>query len=236
MDCQHLEDQLNDWLDGNLSAQTAATLAEHVRRCSHCSLTLADERALRVSLRKLPVPGPRVGFANEALRLARLANRSVARRSRRRDLLLAGGGALAAALCVSLVMGLRPPGVRDDYRQDVANVVAGPAEVLALTEGRVQSLRLRIESPREFEGVRFSVELPEHVALVGQPGVRAMAWEGRLAKGENVLELPLLAEAGATGQVATQVSWGSFERRIETRLVSLPAIVDDPRRAVTRGT
>ena len=66
------------------------------------------------------------------------------------------------------------------------------------------------------------MELPDHVALVGQPGVRAMTWEGSLRKGANVLELPLLAQAGAAGRVSTRVSWGSFEQHLEASLVSVP--------------
>lgn len=230
MDCNQFNRQLDDWLDGELDSPAAAMLAAHAERCRACTHCLAEERRLRAALRQLSVPPPRRGFAAEALRVARLADRANLRKNWRHDWMLAFAGAAAATLCISIVMWVRqgqsePAPVLASVAQPPAPAIVTQAslQTVAMTVGKVESLRLRIEAPRDFTDVRFSVDLPDHVSLAGQPGIRAMTWQGQLVKGENVLELPLVAELGAAGLVQTRVSWGAFEQRIDASLISVPA-------------
>lgn len=219
MNCELFKISLHDWLDGGRDANGVAALEGHAGRCPTCRVLLADERLRRSALRQLPVPAARPRFASEAMQVARLADRSWRRQLRRHDMQIAAVAASAALAVVAFVLLRQEPG--NPAGQSLA-AAPSAVETYALTTGQVQSLRLRIEAPRDFDGVRFSVELPDHVSLVGQPGVRAMTWEGSLRKGPNVLELPLLAQAGAAGRMATRVSWGSFERHLEASLVSVP--------------
>jgi hypothetical protein len=218
MNCTDFRSRLDDGLDDALDAESAREWSAHEANCRSCATHAAQERSLRAALRDLPAPKMPAGFPREALLAARVANRAMRRKPRLLDLRLAAAASLAALAVVSggwwYQRAAEPPAHID--------LSATKLETWALTAGEVQSLRLRIESPRDFEGVRFSVELPDHVFLAGQPGIRAMTWEGRLRKGQNVLELPLVAQAGAAGRVATRVSWGSFEQRLETGLVSVP--------------
>lgn len=220
MNCETFQTSLHDWLDGQFDAARVEALEGHAGRCASCRASLAMERRLRVALRQLPVPPARPRFAAQAMQVARLTDRSSRRQLRRYDLRLAAIAASAAVAVLVLSWYRHSP---TEGTTAVASVPAN-LETYALTAGQVQSLRLRIEAPRDFDGVRFSVELPDHVALVGQPGVRAMTWEGSLRKGANVLELPLLAQAGAAGRVSTRVSWGSFEQHLEAGLVSVPPV------------
>lgn len=224
MDCLKFSQQLEAWLDGELGPALAGEQSEHAEGCRGCATDLADERALRAALRHLPAPAARAGFSAEALRVARLAERASARTSPRRVWLPALAGAMAASLCIAIGLWMRAPqspGAAQEAAQRVSTLES--RQSLVLTVGKAESLRLRIEAPRDFSDVQFSVDLPDHVTLVGQPGVRAITWEGALRKGDNVLELPLLAEDGASGLMLARVSWGSFERRIEASLVSTPA-------------
>lgn len=218
MICTDFRSQLDDWLDDALDAPSAQALAAHEASCRSCAIHAGQERGLRAALHDLPTPKMPERFAHEALLAARVADRALQRKLRQHDLRLAAAASFTALAVVSGAWWYQQasevsPGV---------DLSAAKLETWALTAGEVQSLRLRIESPRDFEGVRFSVELPDQVFLAGQPGIRAMTWEGRLRKGQNVLELPLVAQAGAAGRVATRVSWGSFEQRLETGLVSVP--------------
>lgn len=179
-----------------------------------------DERIVRSALRELQVPPLRPDFRREALRAARVAGRTLRRKMLQHDVRIA---ALAASSAIAgLLFAAAQMPIPRVALHDFDTVSADKVEVYAVTAGEVQALRLRIQSPRDFEGVRFSVELPDDVALAGQPGVRAITWEGSLRKGSNVLELPLLAQAGATGRVATRVAWREFERELEAQLVSVP--------------
>lgn len=226
MDCQHFNNQIHDWLDGALESAAAARLATHAGLCRGCAAGLTEERRLRRALRDLPAPSPRRGFAAEALRVAVLAERASLQKRHRHNWTFALGGALVASLCITVVLGLREapsPVLAGSAQQRMAVALQPSLQTVSLTVGQVEPLRLRIESPRDFADVRFSVDLPDHVSLAGQPGIRAMTWKGVLRKGDNVLELPLLAEVGAAGLMQARVSWGAFEQRIETSLVSSPA-------------
>jgi len=220
MNCEHFVDTLHAWLDGQLDAAEAAAMHAHAGCCRGCSLAAMDERIVRSALRELQVPPLRPDFRREALRAARVAGRTLRRKMLQHDVRIAALAA-SSAIAVLLFAAAQMPIPRVALH-DFDTVSADNVEVYAVTAGEVQALRLRIQSPRDFEGVRFSVELPDDVALAGQPGVRAITWEGSLRKGSNVLELPLLAQAGATGRVATRVAWREFERELEAQLVSVP--------------
>ncbi len=229
MNCDQFAGALHDWLDGQMDGAQAADMAAHACRCRGCALAASDERIIREALRGLPVPVLRPEFKREALRAARVAGRTLRRKMLEHDVRIAVLAA-SSAIAVLVFSALRTP-VPTGGSQGFDTVSADEVEVYAVTAGEVQSLRLRIQSPRDFDGVRFSVELPDDVSLAGQPGVRAMTWEGSLRKGSNVLELPLLAQVGAAGRVATRVAWGEFEQHLETRLVSVP-----PDRARLKGS
>lgn len=220
MNCETFAETLHAWLDGQMDAARAAAMQQHASRCRGCALTASDERIIRTALRELPVPPLRRGFKREALRTAWVAGRTLRRKMLEHDVRIAALAA-SSAIVVLVFAALRAPAPQPSA-QGFDTVSAEKVEVYAVTAGEVQALRLRIQSPRDFDGVRFSVELPADVSLAGQPGIRAMTWEGRLRKGSNVLELPLLAQAGAAGRVATRVAWGEFEQHLEARLVSVP--------------
>lgn len=224
MNCELFRTFVHPWLDDSLDASAASTLERHAGSCAGCCAALAAERRLRSALRQLPVPPARPAFAVEAMRVARVADRSWQRQLRRHDMRIAAVAAAAALGALAFAQLRDRPGVFEP----AAAMTSSDVPVYALTAGQAQSLRLRIEAPRDFQGVRFSVELPDHVFLVGQPGIRAMTWEGSLRKGPNVLELPLLAQAGAAGRVATRVTWGDFEQLLETSLVSVPPVSGEP--------
>lgn len=230
MDCDTFNTRLADWLDESLDERAAQDMRVHGLQCRACSHALATERNLRAELRELPVPRSRPGFAREAIRLARLANGAgQQRRGQKRDVLFALGGAAAASVGVAAVLFLRGqvaiPGELLPATVVAEVVSRGQAfQTVAMTVGHVEAVRLRIDSPRDFDEVRFSVELPDHVWLADQPGIRAMTWAGSLRKGENVLELPLVAQSNVAGFLTARVAWGAFEQRLQAQLIGSPGL------------
>ena len=231
MDCSGFNAQLDEWLDGTLDEGAAQALGAHSSRCRACSHLAASSRELRHALRSLPVPRPRPGFGHEAIRLARLANTARPSVTRRRDALFAMAGAAAASVAVAAVVMLRDPGGVPTLMPSLvpglqASIAPASFQTVAMTVGHVEAVRLRIDSPRDFDEVRFSVELPDHVWLADQPGIRAMTWAGTLRKGENMLELPLVAQSRSSGLMTARVSWGSFEQRLQAQLVGDAGLAD----------
>lgn len=215
MDCQAFLRTVDDRLDGVLPNGILRAALQHEQQCEACARRFAASQALSRELRHLPEPPPmRAGFAEQALRRARLANPAPEGLQPRRDAAFALAGALAAGVGMAAVLWWQP--------RDTGHGITVPAvQTVTLTEGQIESLRMRIDAPHELEQVRFSVELPEHVWLAEQPGIRAITWDGHLAAGENLLELPLMALAGATGTITARVVWGEREHRLQARVVSV---------------
>lgn len=221
MDCTGFRQQLGPSLDGELAPIAAAEHAAHATACDACGRVLAAEQELRSQLKDLSVPPMRATFPSEAFRRVREIH-GVQVPDRRRDILVGLSGAAAAASCIAVaLLALRAPGTGTESSP---STIAGAAyETVSLSPGDVEAVRLRIEAPRDLTNVRFSIELPDQVWLADQPGLRAIAWDGSLRKGENILELPLVAQAGATGTMTARVSWGDFQKRLQTRLVTVPS-------------
>lgn len=245
MDCITFNARLSDWLEEGLDPEVAQNMRSHEGQCRVCGSAAISERRLRVALRSLPVPKLRPGFAREAIRLARQANGAHQGSTRKRDALFAFGGAAAASFGVAAVLMLRGPIPAPG--ESVASVASvslpiqaisadhAAFQTVAMIVGHVESVRLRIDSPRDFDEVRFSVELPDHVWLADQPGIRAMTWAGSLRKGENMLELPLIAQSSSAGLMTARVSWGLFEQRLQTQLIGSAGVVETIGEATQEG-
>ena len=61
-DCAAVEPLLVRAAEGTLSAPDEVRLNAHLRQCESCRAALADQRAMRELLRKLPVEGAQLGF------------------------------------------------------------------------------------------------------------------------------------------------------------------------------
>lgn len=99
---------LSAYVDQQLGAVARAELGEHIERCATCAAMLADLRALRDGLQRLP--DERLGFdLSQVIRGRIAAEAGVPRAPRRhrswRDLAPLGVGA-AAAMSLGLAMGL----------------------------------------------------------------------------------------------------------------------------------
>ncbi len=240
IECQELHLRLDDWLDGALGLSTEHALEMHALECPACGAMVRRERQVRAALSALPAPGPRPGFVAEALRNARMADRAPETSGSQGagSWMMAFSGAAVATSCFAIALWVWQPngrtgtepvmsgGVVAAAGMPVSQVVraAAPAslQTVALSIGKVESMRLRIDAPRDFSEVNFSVDLPEHVELAGQPGIRAITWKGALNKGDNILDLPLVVSGGASGVLEARVNWGQFERRIEASIVGIP--------------
>jgi hypothetical protein len=217
-DCSRFRQHLNDWLDGQLADREAGEQVTHAAECPDCARRLATERQLRAQLRDLPVPPMRPGLSGQVFRHVRELH-GVRAPDRRRDTLFALGGAAAASLCVAAILAVRGPVLLPHAPTQAAGAPVS-METVSLAPGDVEVVALRIEAPRDFANVRFSVELPDQVFLADQPGLRVVAWDGTLRKGENVLELPLVAQAGAKGTLVAAVKWGDFQQRLQTNVTT----------------
>lgn len=221
MKCTDFIQGIDDYQDGELSAEERVSYDRHLTTCAACSEALADALALQAALRKLPVDGPSEGFADRALRRAVEQNMGQHHRYR---FLVGFGSAAVAALALWVVVGFFPQDIpvdnTDDYSVAQGSMAQGATSVPEVTIALSQqhNIKLAFHSVTELKGARIYIQLPENVALVGFPGRRKLDWEADLAKGDNLLSLPVMATQVARGQLVARIEYGGKVRTLKVNL------------------
>jgi len=199
MDCRHFALRVDDWLDGRLNLAERQLMQSHVERCPGCRRGYEDAGALRATLRMLPAPAVRPGFAERALATAAAAPR------RGRQAML--GMALAASLVLGLGVAMILFAVRPE-----------PVHTVVLTVRQPESVRLVFNAGKPLPGATLSLSLPENVEIVGFGERRELTWQTDLDEGENLLRLPLVAHGPAGGELVARVSRGASSRTFRLKI------------------
>ena len=104
MSCEHFEDLILDEIDGRLSAESAAGLAEHLRGCEECRGFRAAQQALDSELAGIRVPRTDSAFAARVLeRVDGLPRHFVLRLSAVFELAALGSVAAAGGIAVQVL-------------------------------------------------------------------------------------------------------------------------------------
>lgn len=209
MNCLQFTNELDEYLAGALARAEHDAAAAHLNGCRACQRLVAGAQARRATLRNLPIPAPRAGFFDEALRHAQRAHQVTHRRWPQLT-----GLALAASLALWLGAGWLPQLLRAPDKNG--------GIVIALHE--VRTVQLAFNADHELRQATLSITLPESVELQGFPGQREVRWQTDLARGVNVLSLPLVAVAAADGVLLARVQLGDHSSELTVPLhVNLPA-------------
>lgn len=169
-----------------------------------------DSEILRRALSRIPAPEPRPEFIDQAL--ARATRQAPPPRSRLAHLIgrwetwVGGalGGAIATALTLLLLqpMDPTPPGI-----------------TLALNEMR--DIDVLIDSERALEDATIRIVASGSVALDGFDNEHEIDWQTHLARGNNMLSLPVVARSKGTGQLVAVIEHGGRTRRVTVHLTVL---------------
>lgn len=203
MNCTQFQNRLDDFLDGTLTGLPEEGAQEHYEQCPDCRRLVASERHLRTMLRDLPIEPASPGFAARALRRARQRHAGPGRSA-----FAAGfGSAAAIALVIWAVAG-----------RVQAPAPSGPPAGIRMAVAEQRQVNLVFEVPTEIAGAELAMELPSHVELAGYPGRTTLTWHTDLARGRNVLTLPIVGRASAEGELVARISYGSKEQQFRVRL------------------
>lgn len=196
--CAEFTERLDEYLEGALANADHEAAAAHLRGCADCQRRVARGQALRAALRNLPVETPRPEFFEQALARARGSNDA-----RRWAWPTLAGLALAASLALWLGFGWLP-GAR----------LAGVT--IALHEAR--TVQLAFNAEQELRQATLSIRLPDGVELQGFPGQREVRWRADLARGVNVLSLPLIATSTSGGTLMARVEHAERSTELSVQL------------------
>jgi hypothetical protein len=83
---------------------------------------------------------------------------------------------------------------------------------VAMTVGERRDVNLVFTSRTELADAGLVIELPEGVELVGHAGERRIRWRTRLAPGNNIVPLALVAPTPAAGQIIARLRAGEAEK------------------------
>lgn len=195
-----IEQVCDRYLDGDMTPEAVAEFEQRLSASREAMDALNRERRRRELLRGLPVEAMSADFADRALGAAR-------RRQRTRYARNASIG-LAASFVLAVLVLLRPGG----SGLEPPPQLAAKAATVVISMGQPEVIRLRIRSNQDVQNVRFDVQLPEHLRFASAGGERSVQWSGGLKQGVNVLDLPVVGQAAADGQIVARVGAGQDER------------------------
>lgn len=203
MECNQLHEQLDDFLDKALSKPEQQAVEAHLEVCKTCQAVIAEEQALRDMLRQLPSPRLSSGFVERALRVAAERN---AHRHHRAGFVKGFGAALAAGVALWIVVGVLP----------VSRQLPTPAaHEISVALYETQNVKLAFHAVNALQDAKITIQLPENIALAGYDGRRELVWHTSLKQGDNILTLPVRAQAIAKGFIHATVEHGHQTKTID---------------------
>lgn len=165
-----------------------------------------DAEILRRALERIPAPEPRPEFIERAF--ARATRSASPPRSRLAHLASRWetwiGAAAGAAVAVVLMLMLLRPTTQE------------PGITLALNEMR--DIDVLIDSERALDGATIRILASGSVVLEGFENERQIDWQTHLAKGSNVLSLPVVARSTGAGQLVAVIEHEGRTRQVTVHL------------------
>jgi len=201
MNCQQFIGKLDEYLDRELAHPELEAAAAHADGCAGCRQTLARRQSLRTALRELPTATPRPGFFDEAMQHAYRTHAQ----SRRVYFI---GAALAASLALWIGFGLFPNPLQSTEKLTSVTI--------ALAEPR--TIQLAFNADHELPQAMVDIQLPDGVEVQGYPGQRRIRWQTDLARGVNVLSLPLIAVSPSGGLMLARLEHGDRSTELTVQL------------------
>lgn len=194
MKCEEVLRNKYDFIDGYLSLKKSASVKSHLDTCKRCMDDFRQEEELLAAFRNLPVPPPSDGFADRVLQKARTENLNQKKKSR----ISQWGAAMAAGIILCILVGVPV------YKNMHPQVIISPALSIHINEQKV--VQLLVNTPQDLLNAKVIVQLPQHVEMVGFPGLSEIEWNADLLKGKNLLRLPLIAKTPGEAKLVTRIN------------------------------
>lgn len=209
MKCSEARKHISELVGENRSLKQHPETAGHVRHCDLCRRFYEDE-ILAGALNNMHVPEPDEKFSQRVIENA--VNRY---RKRSKRVAFAWFSAAAAILVAVFAAGIFQfsgmPALSTDSRQ---------AE-MTITEEKQNTVNILIEAEKDRKGAVFTVDLEGNIALRGMPGKRNFRWKEDLARGRNLLEIPVELADSSGGSLRVVYRYNGVEK--EVRIVLRPS-------------
>ena len=204
----HLNEKLDDYMDGTLDDAETLALDAHVASCNTCRQTVESEQRLRGLLKDFPVPAPDTAYFDQALAKASHVSTNG---QRNRWVMTGFGGAIAAGLVAWVIGGvlLQTP----DPTDTAADI---PGVTMVLDEPR--TVNLVFSSAIALDGAVLTVNLPAGIEIEGFEGLQEITWMTSLQAGKNILPLRLIATTSQGGELLARLDHDDRDRTFRIRV------------------
>lgn len=208
MNCNYIQSQFDEILDGELNQVATMRVMHHLGECAVCEKEWQQRQALQDLLKESPVPLPRPGFEQRAF--AKLSARQDASpaKTHKKAFVAGFGSALAAGIVLFVVVGL--------FKQPVMQPAPLPSITLSLYESK--KVQMMFDVPEAVAEATFSMQLPAHVQIAGSKGLNHIEWKTALKKGKNMLSLPVVAQSSEPGELVAKIRYGNREKVFRLQL------------------
>ncbi len=202
--CNDVKDQLDAYLDGELTGARYQAIELHLQLCSTCKTLFTQRRQLLDAMKSMP----RIQASPALLRRiveTRATKQHQQHQQHQQKVIWFSTGA-ASALVVSILLLIvtfvfKP---LDSSTQSMSAVIA--------TLNEAHDINFVVNSDQALENVTFSVLVPSNIQLKGYSGLHELAWNGKLIKGDNLLSLPVIAHNAAPGILVMRIQHRNAEK------------------------
>lgn len=214
MHCEQAQQQLDEYLDGALSAISHRSLQNHLNHCDQCRQIFNQSNQLLDTLNTLSAPPVPNGF--EERMLAFVKQDETKKQSSHKNW-FATGFSTAMAASFALWMIFSPVSTYTPDTQGNKDTL----KVVTLEVQQQRKIDLVFNVKNDLHNVNITLELPANIQVAGYPDKQTLQWTTSLKKGTNRLALPLIASKAQNGiLVASLVKEGktkTFRIRINSQ-------------------
>lgn len=214
MNCEDFTNKLDSYFDTEAGIYLNNAMKAHCRACPNCNLLVMLEAGRRQSMRSVDkIPPLPADLAHRAF--AKL-DAQVKRQARKRTFF---SSAIAAGLMCT-VFALHQS-VSPTLDRTNPMISAQDVDVVNLTVAQMKNVKLLFESAVEMKGVYVTVDLPEYLEVHGYAGRQTLKWRSDIIKGNNVLQLPVIARAPHAGELTAILSIGDAQRVFKVHIIAI---------------
>lgn len=211
MHCENIQQQLDDYLAGELPEAEQEAVAAHLQQCDQCQRVFLQTQKLLLALHTMPVTSARAGYAQRVLDfLPQPADRS--RPIARRPLWFVSGFATALVAMFVVWFVFPTPASLPLRSMPVLN--------LHVASHRIHNVDLVFHSPTRISHATLRITLPAGVEINGYSRQRVLQWQTDLKPGANRLVLPLLVIKQAGGILTAKLSHNGKTRTFRLNIVT----------------
>ncbi len=205
--CNDAKDQLNAYLDGELTGTRYQAIELHLQLCSTCKTLFMQRRQLLDAMKSMPSvqASPVLLRRIVETRATKQPQQRHQRHQRHQKVIWFSAGAasvlVASILLLVVTFVLKP---LDSSTQSMSAVIA--------TLHEAHNINFVVNSDQALENVKFSVLVPSNIQLKGYSDLHELAWNGKLIKGDNLLSLPVIARNAAPSILVMRIQHRNAEK------------------------